>query len=243
MSLNTVGGVDITTLVRQSLDDTDSSDYEFSDATLNEWLVHAVREYSNYNPYLKETSIDHVKDQDIYALPSGLIRITECQYRMDFDTGYYEPMEDSALAGFTTYDYEALDLTRRKLRADYDLISKGHWEVITCRASYTSGKWLVVYPAPSASSEDFTIRYTCAHPLSGTDYHTIIPEHASLFADLLTAYALRRRAIKTLKSPLDYDAGQTRLRRGGNIKPLFDMADRIEAQVWNALRKPIIAVG
>jgi len=241
--INTIGGVDITNVVRLRIDDEDSSDYEFSDTKFNEWLAHAVRAYSKERPYVLETTISHVEDQDIYALPSGLERVIECQYRLSFDTNVYEPLEDTTLAGFSTYDWPALDLIRRMLRVKYDEVAVGHWEVITNRTSYAAGKYLVIYPAPDSSTGDFTVRYSATHPLSGSDYFTIPAEHAYLLADLLVSYALKRRAMKFFKNPMDYDAGQTRIRRGATIDHLNREADILEQKVWNALRGTVIAIG
>jgi len=243
MSIHTVGGVDITDYVRRELADTDPADYELTDAAFNDWLAHAVRVYSNHKPYIKEATITHVEDQDIYALPSDFLWMLDCQYRLDFDTDVYAPMEETTLAGYTTYDWPALDLIRRSLRLAYDNIGRGHWEVITCRVSYTSGKYLIIYPAPNDSVNTFTIRYACAHPLSGTDYHTIPPAHATCFAELLVAAGLRRRASQFLTQPMDYDAGQTRVRRGSAVEILYKQAEKREAAVWNGLRSPTIAVG
>uniref|UniRef100_A0A6M3XLC1 Uncharacterized protein n=1 Tax=viral metagenome TaxID=1070528 RepID=A0A6M3XLC1_9ZZZZ len=243
MSFNTVGGVDIADAVRLNIADTDSDDYEFSDSDFNTWLTHIVRKYSNYRPYVKETTIDHVADQDIYSLPSDFITMLECQYRLDFDTNAYAPIEDITLAGYSTYDFAALDLIRRQLRGAYDAIGRGHWEVITQRVSYAGGKFLIIYPAPSASTGDFTIRYGCVHPLASSDYFTIPAEHSVYFVDLLVAVALRRRAFKFLKNPMDYDAGQTRVRRGQGASGLLRIADGLEGVVWGALGSPVVAVG
>lgn len=243
MAINTIGGVDITNALRARINDDDSTDYDFSDVTLNEWLVHLVREYSNEKPYVKEASISHVADQDIYALPSGFMWMIECQYRLNFDTNLYQPIADTTLAGFSTYDYAGVDMIRRNLRTRYDSIGKGFYEVISYRVSYNAGLYLILYPAPETSTGSFTIRYATTHPLQGSDYFTVPPEHAHFFIDLLEAQALKRHAVKFAKGPMDYDAGQTRVRRGGVTEFLFREASTIEAKVWNALRGSPIGIG
>jgi len=243
MAINTIGGVDITTALRARIADEDGADYEFSDAVLNSWLVHSVGKYSEEQPYIQETTISHVADQDIYALPTGFMRMLECQYRLSLDTNIYEPIADATIAAYSTYDLPGLDMIRRFLRARYDSIGRGWYEVISCRVSYAVGLYLIVYPAPTASTGTFTIRYAITHPLHGTNYTTIPAGHAHYFIDLLESASLRRRAVKFSKTPMDYDAGQTRIRRGGVVEFLFREAGTIEAQVWNALRGSPIGIG
>ena len=238
----TVASYDIEDDIRERLDDTDATDYEFTDTTLDRFIDKAVRRYSDLAPHKMTGTLTTVADEDLYVLPTGCILLTECRYRTT-DVNEYGALDDYYPYTFSDWDYRALTQVRAILRHAYDNIGMGVWAQINYPHSWMACKYVMLYPAPSTGDEDIEIWYTTVHSKVSTDYPTIPSEHRDLIADLAVAHCLRRRAAQIEAGPPDYDVGQARLRYGDRATNLRNQAMTLEANVEAALSKPIIVRG
>jgi hypothetical protein len=247
----TVGGTNIADTVRLIIGDTDSSNYELSNANLSSLLANAVAFYNTLRPYKKQTTISIVANQADYALPSDCIRPIHIPYRtspsVTSDTTLVSLWGLNGFISIVPYrDWTDVVLTR--ISQEYSLrlegLGAGQAEVTPYLTSYAANKYLRLYPTPTAA-DSFVLRYLANHPLQGTDYFTIPSEHALYLQKLLLAEVYEVRYAADQSGISEFAAGTTKIKVGnsGKGKNLQDLANDLRQQVRDALSSPIGVVG
>jgi hypothetical protein len=242
--MNTVGGVNITSRVKLGLEGTSApTSPEYSDADLDVILEQAIAEYSNEVPYIQKSTITTVVNQDSYALPSTAMHVVEVEYRKTLvNADEIDWDEDDYIPGIDTTGLEAMDYIRRKLRIATDKIGEGTWEEVDNLTSYGSGRYLVVYPAPEEVGT-IRLRFSCVHPLVGTNYITIPSHHANVIARICIAIGKETKAAMMMHEPLDYDSGQTRMRQS-SLRSSLVMEAKSEREIaLQSIRNLQISIG
>jgi hypothetical protein len=242
MAVYTIGGRDIETYIRQEVAD-DVTPYEYSTTVLNNAIAQAVRWYNEMKPYIKSGSFTTVKDQSLYALPSDCLRVIELHYKITDTDEFYTQYSDVYPFDFTDYDSESLTIVRNKLVAAYEKHAHYFWEQITYLTSYKSGRYVILYPAPSNNTDTVKFRYTREHSLSGSDYPTIPWEDANDFINLVILALNRRELARMMRSPARYRDGQTEVDRRQSLNTLRNEIDNRWQEIRDALGRSQIIQG
>jgi len=208
----TIGGRSIVDSIRWQVDDRDEKAYDYSNRDLNDLIGKAVQLYSQYRPFSRKSTLTTVKDQDLYALPADCTRLQSCEYRTA-EANEYDELDSYYPWLFEDWDRASLILIRNMLISAYDEVGMGMWAEINYPSSYMGGRYVLLYPAPDTSGDSIEIWYSTEHPRSGTDYPTVSAEHAAYIEDLVVAFISQREARLMMHGIVDYDAGQTRVRR------------------------------
>ena len=238
----TIASVNIEDNIRDRIDDTDATDYEFDDASLSRAVDRAAEEYARYKPHYLEKEFTVVEDEDTYELPSECVRVTSCDYRTS-QVNEYDELDDYYPYVFGDWNHPALLLIRQKLQQAYDDIGRGQWGQINSVSSFKAGQYLILYPVPDNSTDTFTIRYSALHPKENENYATIPSFHIHHIEDLAVAYLLENRARKMDNLPTQYRSGQTMIMREGLSTFLRRDARYLRQGVIDALSEVIIGRG
>jgi hypothetical protein len=245
-----VGGEDISAHVRIAIGDTDSSNYELSNADLALLMQDAVGYYQRLKPYFKQTTITLVANQSDYALPSDCIKPIHIPYRVFDSIASPTIVSLFGLNGFLSvvpyldWKDDVLNKWQSEMRVRFDTLGAGQAEEITYLTSYAATRYLRLYPTPS-SSGSFVLRYSANHPLQNNDYFTIPSDHAVYIQKLLIAEVFDVRDAAQLSNVSEFQAGTTRIKVGGGGKgqSLGDRAASLRQEVWDALSRPVGRVG
>jgi len=238
----TIASTNIEENIRERIDDTDATEYEFDDAAVSRAVDRAVTYYSRLKPHYLETTVTTVADQDTYDLPSECVRVVYCDYRTTTVNEYGE-LDDYFPYTFGDWNHPALTFIRQRLMQAYDDVGRGYWAVINSASSWKSGKFLLLYPEPDNSGDTFTVRYSTEHPKVSDDYTTIPSEHIWCIEDLAIAYLLESRARKMDNLPTQYRSGQTTVSRSGVGGSLRADAKELRQGVHDSLGEVVIARG
>lgn len=238
----TIASTNIEENIRERIDDTDATDYEFEDAAISRAVDRAVTDYSGLAPYEFETTITTVADEDTYALPDDCVRVLECDYRST-TINEYDELDDYYPYMFGDWNHPALTLIKQKLQQAYDDIGRGYWVQVNSLSSYRSGQYLIIYPEPDDSGDTFTVRYTIHHEKVSDNYATIPSHHVRYIEDLAVAGLLERLARKMDNLPTQYRSGQTTVSRRGTGNRLDAKATELRQGVADALSEVVIARG
>jgi hypothetical protein len=178
-----------------------------AEAKMKRYIATAVKFYSRYNPYMKSTNFDTVKDQKLYDLPSDCIR------EMVLDVDYW-PTGGMTFELSAKQEYETI----YQRPASYDLISERVIEDIkqSEHINRVRGQWeiengqIALWPVPGASSTTVYVTYGSVHALTGgTTYATIPDEDLDIIADLAMAEIIKGKRVEFAVEP-DYAEGLQR---------------------------------
>lgn len=247
MTMYTIGAQEIGEDIRLDLGDTDSADYDWEDTAIKRFIARAVKLYSRYAPYYKDTTLTTVADQDLYALPNDCVKLVSCDYRLSTvpwltDLDQYDGLVSTQFPyWFQDYEFRSLTIARDKLLQVHNELGKGIWRQITYTTSYAGGQYVVLYPAPDTAGETIDIRYTCVHPRQSNDYFTIPAADSEDIEKLTVALMLDAKANLLEQQAQDYDAGTTRVRWGSGPEGLRRRAAGLRGEVLARFRGVAVA--
>jgi hypothetical protein len=131
------------TLVRQELNDTGGTAL-WSDTLLNQWIVQAIREYSERLPKAVSAAIATVANQADYALPADCQRVL----RVEHPTGFFRVLNPRS-GGDVVDPFLMAQGTPRALSSQLVYDEFGPF----------GAKTLTLTPAPTSSTETIGLRY------------------------------------------------------------------------------------
>lgn len=246
MPVPTAGGQDIATLLRTIIGDTDSNNYEFSDADITNLLSRAVTFYTRYRPYYIESTITTTQDVQDYLAPASAIKMVSVEWRpypgisANTFVGFWNALYGSAdILPSKDWRDDVLNKIRQELAVRYDNLGAGASDLIQYPTSYANTNYIRLYPIPTTSGTEIDIRYTATHPLQSNDYFTIPSHHAIWLQKLVEAEVYDIRANKMSSTATDFGVGTSRIRFDSAIKNLRMMANSLRQEVIDALSIPI----
>lgn len=245
-SIPLVAGQDIGTIVRTLVNDSDSSNYEFSDTDLTNLLSRAVRFYERYKPYYLESTLTTVADQADYLAPSNAIRMVSVDWRpypgisANTFVGFWNALYGSAdILPMKDWRDDVLNKIRSELAIRYDSLGAGTSGQIQYPTSYANASYVRLYPTPTRSGDTVNIRFIAQHPLQSNDYFTIPFYHVQHLQDLLEAEVCDARALK-IESTADVTrVGTTDIRFQNSAKALRLRSGLLRQRVVDALGVPV----
>jgi hypothetical protein len=126
----------------------------WTDAQLNQWLLEAIRRYSEDFPKAAEQTIPSVADQASYSLAADCLRVA----RVEHPQGFFR-IEDPLSAGDVTFDDPSIVKPLQPMQLAYEI-----WGAHGART-------LTLRPAPADASDSIVVRYlaTWAEPAADGD--------------------------------------------------------------------------
>lgn len=241
-----IAGQDITQSVRLLIGDNEPANYEFTDDELGILLDFAIVYYQRLKPYILETDITIVADQSDYVAPVNMVRPIFVEYRtvaglstesalVYFNTVY----GTTELIPFRGWSDETINRMRDEWRIRFDAIGAGQSEFNNYLTSYSSVRFIRLFPTPKNGGDTFALRYEAFHPQQNNDYFTIPPEHVTHVQKLLLAEVFDQRATKMSATATQVSTGSTVMKFDKAIDALLNRANFLRNEVRDALFIPI----
>ncbi len=211
---------------------------EFTDADLLEYVSSAVEKYSDFRPHRIHATLTTVAQQSDYALPAAALAITRVDWTPSALYGSFVGLG----AAFYQKEWQddALLAVRDQLLRNVNRATQTSWAEVNYESSYTSGRYVRLYPAPQAAGDHIDVWYTSLHPLNAgsTGYDTIPANHLNHIAKLASAVILLRKARQLVMLP-DITQGNA-MRLGSDPgRVLLNEATYLDSQVEQSLSDPI----